>query len=134
MRPVGIVGFERLFILSLLIGIVQCVLGWNDAVVVIGSAAVVLTIEILIGILALLLVFFISRRRSNVAKWIMIGIFLIGLPGLFHLLIWRPVNVSVLLSVIQVVLEGIALGLLFNPSARSWFRARPSKESGAAGH
>jgi hypothetical protein len=130
MRPTAIVAFERLFVLSLLVGVVQCIVGWEQAVAVVGSALAVLLIEIIIAGLTLLLIWLTSRRRKKIAKWILIIMFAIGLPQFVELLAENPASPFVILSFIQVILEIAALALLFTAAARIWLGGRP--DGGAA--
>ena len=64
----------------------------------------------------------VSRRRSKVAKWILIALAIVGLPfAVLHyakgLYLGAP-----LIGLIQTVMQLIAYGLLFTDQSRRWFR------------
>jgi hypothetical protein len=71
-----------------------------------------------------LLVLFVSRKRSNVAKWILIIVWLLGLviyiPALAHFLTMGTVGV---LFVAQPVMQAGALYMLFRSDSKSWFES-----------
>jgi hypothetical protein len=120
-RPASIVGFERLFLLSLSLGVVQALLGW-DQLAARGTPAEVIAIAALsiftLGALALL----VSRGRSRSAKWVLALLLAIGLP-LFLLSLERGTLVGLTaLALVQAALQAAAVALLFTPAARSWLR------------
>ena len=66
-RPENITWFERLFLGSLLIGVIQAILTWQDSTREM-SPATVLTIQGFSFALVITLTLLVSRRRSNVAR------------------------------------------------------------------
>jgi hypothetical protein len=126
-RPRGVIAFERLFFLSLLIGLGQAVLGWEelgaraaargDAA---GGVAVLLGLTFFtLGALALL----VSRGRVGWAKWLLVVLCAIGLP-----LVWASFAAGTIvgsppLAVAQAGLQAGSLLLLFTGEARAWLRA-----------
>ena len=122
LRPNSIVWFERIIIVTILLGIANSWLVWPQLISQ-ASPAYVLTIQaITLGIL-LGLTLLISRRRSRVAKWISIALFVVGLPVFLNG--GNPGGLSGVISIIQLVLEVLAYCLLFAPSAMNWFRRDP---------
>jgi hypothetical protein len=85
MRPDTVIWFERLFLMSLALGVFKAWYAWNEAVAL-APAPFVLFVEVSTIILILALVLFVSRARSRVAKWILIVIFILGLPASYKLI------------------------------------------------
>ena len=129
MRPHSIIMFERLFLASLVLGILGSLLSYqqitdlaaNDP----GMRQLGLGSGFLIGIVIagyavyLLLWHLIARRASNVAKWILVvftalGV-LVALPGLAG-----PWNSRQVLSLMVYALQVLAVVYLFRPGARAW--------------
>jgi hypothetical protein len=130
MRPKSIAWFERLFLTSLAGAVARV------AIVLSPSTewrltSLILTVLLVSVLLNLTLVLFVSRRRSQIAKWILTGLFLIGLTsylgffeaGILHFEDWAEIAVS--------LVQGVALGLLFTPSARAWMAAPRSEPRSA---
>jgi hypothetical protein len=125
-RPRAIVYFERIIFGTLLLGVLQSYLGWNRVIAAApaadGNSAVAFTLIILtftfvlIGTLTLL----VSRRRSKIAMWISIALFVLGLPSFVQTVIRGVLFASNLIAVLQAIAQGVAYGLLFTPSARRW--------------
>ena len=67
--------------------------------------------------------YFVARRSSLVAKWIVTIVFCISVLGLlFNLLMKTFVSPpSAVLSIFAAVLNGIAIVMLFRPDAKIWF-------------
>lgn len=126
MRPQSIVNFERIYILSIILSIVAAFVGWdtmmaNPAVQRFGPNFVWIT-EAVSLIIMLLLLYFIARRASVVAKWIFVILFLLGLIGfLMQLGTLFQTGILGIIQIVQIVLQAIAVYLLFRPDARAWF-------------
>jgi hypothetical protein len=120
-RPASILLFERLFLFTILIGVVQAILGWEELSRR-GSTGEVLTLLALslgtLGAVALL----VSRGRSRSAKWLLVLLLLIGLPLFLTslsrgtLVGWAP------LSLVQAAFQAVSIAFLFTSSARQWLR------------
>jgi prepilin signal peptidase PulO-like enzyme (type II secretory pathway) len=129
MRPASIIYFERLSVLSILVGIAFTMLTWDAEVKVaqasnLGSAFVPLVQGISLFII-LLLIFLISRKASNIAKWILVALFVLGVafiaPSLLQTLDQGLIG---LLQLSQLIVQAAAIYFLFTPEARAWFGAR----------
>lgn len=123
MRPASIVLFERLFLASLALALVQAAAGW-DELMRRGSAgeslAVVALTVATLGGLALL----VSRGRSASAKWVLVLLLAIGLP-LFLISLARGTIVgSPALALAQAALQAVSVAMLFDAAAREWVRTR----------
>ncbi|MDB5673998.1 MAG: hypothetical protein JWM65_980 [Sphingomonas bacterium] len=119
MRPATIVNFERLIFATLALGLVQTWLGWDSLVRLSSVGQLVMTDVFTFG-LVILLTLLVSRRRSKVAMWISIVLFVLGLPFVALLAAKGLMVGSTLISVAQTLGQIVAYGLLFTPSARRW--------------
>lgn len=120
-RPVEIVWFERLFFGTLAFGLIQSWLDWPELTKLASPNFVLVTQVFGIGIdvgFALL----ISRRRSNIAKWISIVLFLVGLPSVVKEVMEGQLTVSASISMIQILGLLIAYALLFTPASVRWLK------------
>ena len=121
MRPTEVVWFERIIIGTLILGGVNTWIAWPQLVALRGPAFLVtvqlLTISVMLG-LALL----VSRRRSNIAKWISIALFVGGLPIWVQQVSSGALHGSLIVSFIQVVAQAGAYALLFTSASRRWFK------------
>lgn len=110
MRPTSIVAFELIFLLGTLMslpGLYRRSLGESALYGWVG----VVVVALLLG-----LTFAVSRRRSRVAKWALVGFFAFGL-----LLSARSGFAGFGgYDIAETLLSGFALALLFTRSARGW--------------
>lgn len=139
-RPRSIVQFERLYLGAWLLGLLNTVLNWgrmmNAARVSAGASQISegFTSNIMIAstvggsIITLLLWYFVARRASDIAKWIVTVFFGIALMSF----LWGiaagtvGVGVPVIVSVVALVVQGLAVVMLFRPDARAWFGEPPA--------
>ena len=135
MRPTSILYFERLSLLSILVGMAFTWIDWDKQIAAarasgLAPAVVPITLAFSLAIL-LLLIFLISRTGLAIAKWIFVALFALGLvfsvPQVLQALDRGLVG---LLQLTQLVVQGMAIYFLFTPEARDWFRgdrAEPAK-------
>lgn len=131
MRPHSITMFDKLFLGSLALGVVNSLLSYGQMRDVIaadpmlagsGTGFIIGSIVFSLG-LSLLLWYFISRRASNVAKWILVVFTVLGLLflpsslGMFGTL-------STVLTLAVTALQIAALVFLFRPDAKAFFAGR----------
>jgi hypothetical protein len=135
MRPASIVNFERIVLITIVIGLVATVLNWEAVVAMARSQSrgqfgsnFVLVMQALLIALYLLLLWLIARRRNVVAMWIYVVLAVAGLLlslrgiGDFgRMPLW-----AVLVQAAQWLLTLASLWLLFRPDARAWFRGAGS--------
>jgi hypothetical protein len=132
MRPESIVWFERLYLGSLLIGLVQAVVEWEDSIREVPPA-VVLAIDAFVFGLGITLTLLVSRKRSNVAKWVNVLLFALYLPLLLYAVVTEPSNVWTPVGFVETSMQATGLGLLFTASARAWLTSKAEQlPSGAA--
>ena len=125
MRPASMMAFERLSLLALAIAVLVAALTWERNVgpllaqgvsqtMAIGLYAVVLALQI--G-----LILWISRGRSNVAKWIyvvvMIAAVVLAIPALGGVLDRGIIGLA---EVLQLLLQLGAVLLLFKRESSEW--------------
>lgn len=129
-RPQSILWFERTYLGSVALGLLNSALNWslveeqlaatpNSALL--PSWFVPVTMAISIGI-NLLLWYFIARRGSVVAKWILVVLFAIGILGVVSMAVGgtTPPTFNVV-AVIALVLQVVAVVMLFRPDTKPWF-------------
>lgn len=134
-RPKSIIWFERLFIASLLLFMFRT--GWNW--VAANSAghesadwwinfnlAQLLLIAFSLS-LNLILWYFIARRASNIAKWILVAITALGfavLVGFAPALVRAGMGALAISPLITHSLVALSILFLFQKDSRRWFREK----------
>jgi hypothetical protein len=78
-------------------------------------------IVVLIGTLSLL----VSRRRSKIAMWVLIGLFTLGLVSALAAHI--TIGTVDIINLAFLIIQALAVGLLFSPSARRRMRREDEK-------
>ncbi|HEY5721721.1 MAG TPA: hypothetical protein VIT45_05315 [Allosphingosinicella sp.] len=121
-RPESIAWFERLYIGSLLVSMAIIVMGWDST----GQIPLLYLIPALfLGlVLPVILILLVSRRRSRVAKWVLIALFAIGLAS--NVAGYNP-NGDLRLDLAALVITAmqmLALALLFTAPARAWLAGK----------
>jgi hypothetical protein len=127
MRPASIVLFERLVLLSIILGIINTILIWDELNAQVAQtgmgAGAVMSIQAATIALYLLLIWFISRKGSPVAKWIYVVLAGIGL--VFSVVgigqAFEMGALSGVFSIVGIVLTLATIWLLFRPDAKAWF-------------
>lgn len=118
MRPKTIMLFELLILTTLVIGLVNSFLLIDESLKI-ASLSFVLIVQGGTFAIMTLLTLFVSRRRSKVAMWISILLFLFGLPLYLKMIGEGTIEPSIV-QLVQLVLQTIAFALLFAPSSRRW--------------
>ena len=128
MRPPSIVNFERVVLFSILLGVANTFLIWEQLAATVATTGMgtgfIVTVQAVTIAIYLLLIWFISRKGSPVAKWIYVVLAAIGL--LFGLIGIGQVaslygTVSLVITIVQYVLSAVSIWLLFQPDANAWF-------------
>jgi hypothetical protein len=139
-RPASIVLFEKLYLVVIVIGIVGVGLSWNSLSAMAGNQPGVpesAAQGILIGALAfgflvpLLLLYFIARRASNVAKWIFVVLTAFSVYSFITTISNPAVPKGVLLAInaVNLLLTLYCAWLLFKPDAKAWLESRSTDGS-----
>jgi RsiW-degrading membrane proteinase PrsW (M82 family) len=120
-RPVHIVWFERIIFVTLALGMLNTALTWQQLTAVSGPTLLLFVQGVILAVMVTLTLL-ISRRHSKIAKWVMVGLFLLGLPMfLSSLAAGQHRGVAVIVAA-QVIGQAVAYGLLFTSSSRRWFK------------
>jgi hypothetical protein len=134
-RPNSIIWFERLYLGSMLLGLINSALTWSTVTdrVAATPGAAMLGSGFLIGsmifgiVINLLLWYFIARRGSNVARIILTVLFGLGVIGMITMF-FQPLPLAMkAMPIIAFVLQAIGVFLLYRPDAKPWFS--PNKEN-----
>ncbi|WP_242095542.1 MULTISPECIES: hypothetical protein [unclassified Sphingomonas] len=138
MRPPSIVNFERCYLGSFAIWLLNTLAFWpaltaamraNPAVARLSPAfaPTVLGIGIvLVSAITLLLWYFTARTGSLVAKWIVTIFFAFSaIPAFYGLAVaMRPMTPQGIGNLVSIALNAVAVWMLFRADARLWFAAR----------
>jgi hypothetical protein len=131
-QPEAIKFFEQLQILSIALGALPIL----ETIIKYGLSSFFTVSHVLfyffIAILIITLVFFISEKASNVAKWIIIIWSVLGallyIPITFVKLANRLFGFGDIIGTIQTAIILYSIYLLFTPESRAWFAApRPQQ-------
>ncbi len=130
-RPNSIVQFERLYLGAVLLGLANTALAWDKALELLaanpqtaafgpGFLAASTAVGVIIN---LLLWYFVARKGSTVAKWIVVVFCAFGVLGV----IWTavtgqlPEGIAGILGIVRVLLNLGAVVFLFRPDTKAWF-------------
>lgn len=132
--PRSIARFSQTMLASIGFGMLQMALNFNDQREVLarnpqtaglGDGFLVVTLAFGFAVL-LLLWFFIARRASNIAKWVLVALTVISLfwlPGTVRsAIVTGPL--TLILVVVVLVLQLLAVWYLFQPDARDWLAGK----------
>mgnify|MGYP004251813889 FL=1 len=116
--PSSIKYFEWVFLGSLIIGSTVSILAYSTRAGISGNDALLYALT---GI-DLFLVILVSRRRSNIARWILVVMVVMGTPFYFsNLVIYLTMGLIGAMSSIQLVAQYGSICLLFTAGSRQWF-------------
>ncbi len=130
-RPKSIVQFDYVYLAVIALGLVSSALSWEallatgsvkEMVAKLGMAPLYATI-LFVTALQLLLWYFIARRGSVIAKWVfVIYVGAILLFSGYSLASYGAISTAIgVISVAAIVLQAIAIWLLFRPDTAEWF-------------
>ncbi len=124
--PRDIFVFEGLWLLFMVLNMSVVILMYDRLVTQMGSWGAGVFDTALIGCAGLLM-FYTSRRRSNLARWLLvIASVLLGLPYLAYLIVAMRDQPAGYLSLLQIAVQLAALVCLFTHMSRDWFAGRPA--------
>jgi hypothetical protein len=131
MRPKSIVYYEYAYLGSVLLGIVVTAMTWTtnnntdevEKIRAMLGPSFLPILYVFIHTLSLALWYFTARVPNTVAKWIVLGWFALSLIGFAMALAAGnlPSDLPGLLAAAALVLNAVAIYLLFRPDARAWF-------------
>ena len=117
--PSNVARFEQLFYASLCLGVFIFASDFDRLSRLGPASSMIGTVGLAIGVVGLL-TWLIARRRQNWARWVMVVMYVVGLP-FFVINMSEQGILTVSLSAVQAVLQLVALVLLFTGNARPWF-------------
>lgn len=135
MRPASIQWFERIYLATLVIGLGNLLIHFGTLSTVMGNVGSTMTVAMLsfaAGIaISLLFWYLVARRASNIAKWFLVALVVIGLIGLpSGFTMTETLGVPyVAIGALSTVLQVIATALLFTAESRRWFAAKGTPPS-----
>ncbi|HVR90115.1 MAG TPA: hypothetical protein VHG29_03330 [Novosphingobium sp.] len=136
MRPTSIIRFERIYLVSIVISVVQTALSFDanraelardPTSIQLGLGGGFLAATMAVGVgLVLLLWFFVAHRASNVAKWILVPFTALGLLMTIASFANGSAGggIQMILMLSSTALEIAALYFLFQRDARDWLASK----------
>lgn len=135
MRPASITMFDRLFLGALALGLVNAAISYSSTVELLEADPAVAEMGMAIPgffiattalgyAISLLLWFLISRKATNIAKWILTVLTVIG-ALMIPLSLGELELVENIITVIVTLMQVAAVWMLFRPDAKSWFEHGP---------
>lgn len=133
MRPTSIIRFDQAYLSAVAVGLLNTALSFEKTSAELASDASSAQLGLGTGFLfamlgfsfglTLLLWFLVSRRASNVAKWILVVLtaasVLMGLTSLANLTAFGGLELALML--LGIGLQLVAVYFLFRRDAREWF-------------
>lgn len=80
------------------------------------------------ALIGLALWYFVSRKRSTIAKWILVALFLLSLVSVGGYFV-GPTPLYEIYGLLALIANAIAIGLLFRADAIRWLNADPAKDT-----
>ena len=138
MQPESIRKFTLFYLGSLVVSLVATVINYDQvsqsvarqsgaAGAELGSGAVIASMVFGAAVM-LLLWYLVARKGFAIAKWIVVGFFLVSLYGLFGVL-RGGISASDALGLISFALQAVAMYFLFQPDAKVWFSRERAESS-----
>ena len=136
MRPQSIELFEKVYLGTIAIDLVEVAFGWQRltadilerfATVSEGTRQVLLIGSVVFAFgISLLLWFLIAHRASNIAKWIFVVLAVSGVYSLLKQIVFStvPKDIDFALNTASTLLGLYAVWLLFRPDAVAWFKSK----------
>lgn len=136
MQPASIKQFDRYFLGSLVLGLVNSVLSYQDNIDMLRNdpamaeagfgSGFIITVTIFGFAIPVLLWFLIARRASNVAKWILVVLTVIGTLFMIPTLaiVAEQGALGLVLVLVVTVLQIYAITLLFRSDAKAWLESK----------
>ena len=134
MRPQSIQMFEKLYLVSLIIGVLNFVVFFGDSMALLeselggdtsGLGSGVMIGSFVVGmVISLTLWYFIARKGSNIAKWIFVVLTIWGLVGIPTALTMMD-SPQMIVTLAITAMQLVALFFLFRPDAKAWFSKEP---------
>lgn len=134
MRPQSIINFDRCYLGVIALNVLNTFLSWSQTKERIataglppGTATGGLAFGLIVGVgISLLLWYFIAKKGSVVAKWILTVLFVLGLIAVLVAAAGNtfPTGLPGIVSIVVLVLQAVSVYLLFRPDSKRWFDGR----------
>jgi K+ transporter len=124
--PTNVARFEILMYLALAMTVLITIFDFNRFAPIVGAGLIVGTISGVV-VLTTLLVWAAARRRQTWARWFLLALFIVGMPG-YAMAFLEFAEGSILtaaMSVVRILCAAAALYFVFTGDARDWFRRPP---------
>lgn len=140
--PKSIHLFGRLYLASIALYVVSTVIDWSALVAASDripgaqgtGVAIAAAIVAIVALAQLLLWFAVVRRRSTLAKWLAVLFFALNLWGVLgRVELASQGSVAAVVSLASIVVQGVAIALLFFPESTRWLRATGDEPEAGAG-
>ena len=134
MRPQSISTFQRLYLAGIAVSIVGFILDFNKMANATLSGEPVNPTILIVGFgisiaIYLLLWFLVARKASNIARWVIVVVFILGLAGLPAAL-GPPFGLTKALALLLTALHLAAIVFLFRKDASDWLAHKGSSSAG----
>jgi hypothetical protein len=125
--PSNVRNFFWLNVLSLALGVIVAIMTSPKLYAMAAAAGrgpgYIITIQVVTMALLLLLIWLIAFKRQNWARWVWLVMFVLGMPG--YAIVFKNlmgISLTGAISLMQLVLQLVALYSIFTGNARAWFR------------
>ncbi len=125
MKPQSIKLFDYFYLGSIFLGFLAFVSAYGS---IASASAILLTANLISVAIGVLLWYLVSRRRSTIAKWIIVVLFLLSLisvGGYFA----GPMPLHEIYGLLSLVAHAVAVGLLFRGDAIRWLESDPAEDA-----
>lgn len=124
--PPDIVRFEWLWLMSMAVSALVTIFLYDYTVISVGPYRAA-AFNILLFTVSAALMIYASRRRANVARWMLVIPFNLGIVAydLSHYVELVQRSPLIYVALIRLALMAIATYYLFTPQSRAWFAGRP---------
>jgi hypothetical protein len=126
-RPPAIMLFEIVFTTAISVSIIHVLIGWAEiSSEMLGNYRLIFAILLILTYgLLMSLCLLVSRRRSVIAKWLLLAIFAYIVLTMLRSIAGGRIPVLTPTTVTQLSLDVLALSFLFTPTAQRWISLRP---------
>jgi len=123
-RPSEVRNFEKMQLITLGLGIIVAALGY-EKLILLSDPITILLSQFIVLLFLLWTILSITRKKSKIAKWILVGFNIIGIPFYIPQLSFMLNNgIQGWLSVIQLVINLSSLYLLFQPKFIEYLKSK----------
>ena len=127
--PKSIKLFEKLFLVSLVLGVINSALMSNEMGLSGGEAYGAAGFQVLIMLIIGILILLTSRKKSVICKWITTVFFVLGIIAFIpNFAMFIEHGLMGVISAVQIFMQAYAIYLLFNADSKAWFASKKLAE------